>query len=236
MSWFVVLLALISGHAVAGANPFESDVSESTNLPLPEPTEWELKEQKARYSVYVSDVLNSDFDATKAEVMLAMPIQKALKYFPQKNQCWSWINRCKLSQTLRALSETQSLVYTIIDMPWPLSDRDFVFLTEMEGSTALTSSDESGIDAKIKLIFVPSQAHVETAHLHKKKGLVRGFSHATYELKALDENQTKLTMFMHTEFGGNVSAGLINSKLVKELEKDVKTLIKMTNQMKKQKT
>ena len=198
----------------SGTLVFESS---STSVEPPAIQTWQVEEEHSNYKIYRAEVSNSKFDATKAEITLPINFQQTLKLFPLKNACWSWINRCKMSKTLRELSEHQSIVYTTVNMPWPLSDREFVFLTKINEQKAQAS-----------LQFIPSELRVE---LPQNKKYVRGFGHTSYTISQINQAQTKIEILMHTDFGGNVSAGLINSKLVNELEKDVKSLIAASKQL-----
>ncbi len=180
--------------------------------------DWQQKTNNPRYKLFKRQVSDSDYHQTKAIVEIAKPLQQVLTAFPKEQGCWKWITRCSASLVLAEDGNT-AVTYSALDMPWPISDRDFVFASEIR-----TSDNEQ----KWTLALVPTKLSDELLKAVPKKLIKkhqRAESWLRYELTATDAQNTKLVIFMHTEFGGSTPASLVNGKLIDELEEDVLALL-----------
>ena len=169
---------------------------------------WELQLENKSFQIYTAVKPDSEFLQVKAKVSLAHSWQDVAKQFAASGNCWKWQTRCKRVE----VSDTGEHIYSAIDMPWPLSDREFLFKLKVVNDT------EAGYT---KITFEPD---TET---QRKPKFVRGNSRIQYLIQRQSKQQTTIEIYMHTEFGGDVSPGLINSKLVDSLEDDLEALIKL---------
>ena len=196
---------VFSYNAQAGAK--SSDIIDETP--------WQLQYAKDKIKLYHRALKSSDYLQTKAEVMVAFSAKKLLEHFPINGECWEWQSRCKKSKKVKDLSGSDRLVYTVINMPWPISDRDFVF-----HSTIHFDADSK----TTTLILKPyKEQYPETKY-------VRGEANIRYEIRELTENTSHLTIVMHTDFKGRISANAINSKLISELNGNIKRLLRLLNE------
>lgn len=176
--------------------------------------DWTLEKSESNYRLYSQNFPGSKFLQVKAEITFPAPTDKVLNYFGSGDQCWQWQNRCDSTKVLEQLSESEQIVHVVVDMPWPISDRDFLIHSQKR------INKDSGV---FELSLSPAkQAELETDY-------VRGKSNNRYLLTPVEENKSKLIITRHTEFGGEVSAKLINPRMIKEFEKDVKSLIKLVH-------
>ena len=168
--------------------------------------QWQKQKETERYTIFSADKPGSPFMQVKATVMVDADFKSVAREFGSSGKCWRWQNRCKQV----SLSSDLTQLYSLIDMPWPLSDRDFLF-------TLQTQIDEDA--GSFSLVLKPD---IETV---KKTKYVRGRSHIEYQVQEVGAKQTRVTIYMHTEFGGDVSPSLINGKLVSSLAEDIDSLI-----------
>lgn len=178
---------------------------------------WQPEIVEPKYSIETATIDDFDFKAVKATLSLSVPFDQAVLLFPHNDACWQWLSRCKSSKTLRQITDDKAIVYTNIDMPWPITDRSFVFLSDTQ-----RSSD------RLEMRFIPSDLHVEV-----EKRTVRGFAYSRYVIEPssnadMADTETNVTIVMYTNFGGSVSAGLINGKLADEMESDLINLLKLS--------
>lgn len=181
-------------------------------------SDWHLEKQEEQISVYSREKADSEFLQIKVEVALAANIADVVSVFGDGSECLQWQSRCMSSKVLRRINENETLVYTSIDMPWPLTSRDFIFhsLFKVDAKTnvtTLTLSPYSEQDKELEPEF------------DIKSDLVRAKSNVLYTIEAIDELSTKLTMLIHTDLGGDIPPSFVNSSLVDELYGDMVLLV-----------
>lgn len=180
---------------------------------------------------------NSEFLAVSATVTIDAPIHNVLPFFHGGNTCWQWQLRCKSSKVLAKLDTRHQIVYTVINMPWPLSDRDLIFDVVVKGAMATdtglildsneNSFDESKYNNQVLISLKPYSGKLE--QLIQKGNLVRATSTIDYTLSPISVRQTQLSIYMHTEFGGSVSPSMINTRLEKSVRQDINALLQLIN-------
>ncbi|WP_068545716.1 START domain-containing protein [Thalassotalea crassostreae] len=197
----------------AQANNQSNDQSSTSTIAADNP--WQLQHSEDNIKLYHRALNSSEYLQTKAEVLVNFSATKLLEQFPINGECWQWQSRCKKSKKVKDLSGSDRLVYTVINMPWPVSDRDFVFHSSI-------NFDE---DSKTTtLILKPyKEQYPETKY-------VRGEANIRYEIRELTETTSHLTIIMHTDFKGSISASAINSKLISELNGNIKRLLRLLNE------
>lgn len=109
-----------------------------------------------------------------------------------------WVAKWKDDRELDRKGELERVFWIRFELPWPVSDRDYVLHTKAE---------------------IDPVKHVVTANLksthHAKKPeddcCVRGQLHGTYyKFEALKGGKTKMTVEVHTDPRGNLPAWLVN--------------------------
>lgn len=173
---------------------------------------WQLHHSTSTIKLYSRKVAGSEFIQTKAEVNITRSVDDVMLMFGDGSACLEWQKRCYSSRVIKKISEQELYAYSIIDLPWPVLNRDFVFhsvLTEdpLTKTTTLTLSPADGLYPKTKYI--------------------RATANISYSFKEAGASSNILTIIMHTEFGGRISAKIINSILIDELEDDVHNLISL---------
>lgn len=174
---------------------------------------WQLAHQQKGMLIHTRAVPGSDYLQVKARVDIAAARSDIKTFFSNTGECWQWQSRCSSTQILETLSDTSQRVYTTIDMPWPLSDRELVFVTNIE---------VDDVNRSTKLTLFPSE------YPKSSNKLVRARSTIEYEIRSINAAQSVLTVLMHTDFGGDISASFINPKLVDTLRADITKLIELS--------
>lgn len=172
---------------------------------------WSLQYKDKNIKLYERAIQGSEFKQTKAEVSFNAPLFKVQQQFSQQDGCWKWQSKCDSNEVLKQHDNTY-YIYTVVDMPWPISDRDFVFKAvwqQLDNNKAMI------------LTLTPE------ADLVPLGDYVRGQSNIQYSLTSVSEQETELEVIMHTEMGGDISASLVNGKLIDALHKDIKLLRKL---------
>ncbi|MDA0688772.1 MAG: START domain-containing protein [Proteobacteria bacterium] len=95
--------------------------------------EWELKRDRDGIQVYTRSVSGSPYDEVRAEaVVQGVRLSALVALVMDAEACAEWADRCAESYVIDELSDTEVLVYTHNDLPFPVKDRDVVSLARWE--------------------------------------------------------------------------------------------------------
>lgn len=87
--------------------------------------EWELKRDRDGIQVFTRPVSGSPYDAVRAVTEVSgVKLSAMVALIEDAEACADWADRCAESYLVERLSETESLVYTHNDLPFPVKDRD----------------------------------------------------------------------------------------------------------------
>lgn len=171
--------------------------------------EWALQQDDGRIQVFTRPVAGSPFLEVKATALINAPIADIASQMGDGEGCVEWRVMCKSSEVLSVDSDTERKVYMVLDMPWPVADRDMVMHSIAD------------IDTATKTVTVQLQ---DASSKYPEQDYVRAVSNGQYQMKALGEEQVEFTYIMHTDLGGDLSADLINPRVVESTYADIKQL------------
>lgn len=115
---------------------------------------WELRRDRDGIQVHTRAVAGSPYDAVRTTTrMEGVRLSSLVALIEDAQACAEWADRCAESYLFERISETESLVYTHNDMPFPVKDRDVLahvvwtqdadtFAVEMRSSATLGRLDE----------------------------------------------------------------------------------------------
>jgi START domain len=171
--------------------------------------EWTLEKDEEHIQLYTRSVSGSPFLEVKAITLINAPMTKVADAFGDGNGCSAWRALCKSSEVLSTVSDTERYVYLVLDLPWPLSDRDMVIHSNAE-------IDPASKTAKVQLASASSR--------HPAQDYVRAESRGEYTIKAISDEQVEFTYIMHTDLGGNLSPDVINPQVASSTFTDIAQL------------
>ena len=96
-------------------------------LPVPAAAQehWELQRDRDGIQVYTRAVEGSPYDAVRAVAEISnVRLSSLVALIEDAEACSEWADRCADSYLVEQLNETESLVYTHNDLPFPVKDRD----------------------------------------------------------------------------------------------------------------
>lgn len=172
---------------------------------------WQLKEQDDEIATYVRQREGSEFLEARHVATTSARLGLVLPELGDGSACVAWMKRCKSAEVIRREGDGSYLGYVVLNMPWPLSDRDLVY----------KSTTRQGIRRSI----VIEQEAVPDAHPPTR--LVRMFSANRFVLTQLDEGGTRIVWEVFSDPGGKVSTDMINSRMYKETREDMLKLLKV---------
>ncbi len=193
----VVRLLLLTASLAASSSALSTEAT------------WTLEKDEEKIRLYTRPVSGSPFLEVKAITVINAPMTKVADAFGDGDGCSAWRALCKSSEVLSMVSDTERYVYLVLDLPWPLSDRDMVI-----HSTA--QIDAASKTATVKLASASST--------HPAKDYVRAESSGEYTIKAIGDEQVEFTYIMHTDLGGDLSPDVINPQVASSTFTDIVAL------------
>lgn len=161
---------------------------------------WELRKDKEGIKVFTRPVQGSSILEFKAEMTVDAPLDRVLELYDNADRFPEWFYQCMESRLLERRAEEGSLVYFVLDMPWPVSDRDAVY--------ARSKSTEANGDIVFHLQQKPG-AYPEQPGRVRVPYLTGG-----WRFHILSEKQTAITYQQHSEAGGHIPSALVNKLAV----------------------
>lgn len=170
---------------------------------------WTLEREDERIALYSRPVAGSPFLAVKVVAVIDAPVEKVATLLGDGNGCSAWRPMCKSSEVLETVSDSERLVYLVLDLPWPVTDRDLVV-------RSIAHVDTQARTLHVNLASASSE--------HPEQDYVRAESTGEYALKPVGDIQSEFTYIQHTDIGGDLSPDMINPSLLSETFDDVRRL------------
>lgn len=171
---------------------------------------WQLEKEDQNTQIYSREVQGSPFLSVKAVSLIDASLEAVIAQMGDGNGCTAWRSMCKSSRVLEQVSDEERLVYVVLDLPWPVSDRDMVVHSK-------ATADKAKKKVSVSFETVSDRYPVQD--------LVRAESNASYIIKVVGDNQIEFTYIMHTDLGGKIPAGKFNSRLLDSTLKDMQHLL-----------
>lgn len=163
--------------------------------------EWDLRSDKEDIQVYTGDVDGSKLKAVKAFMEIETSLAEIVALVRDPEACPDWAELCKLSEHIEVTSETQMLVYTLNDLPWPVSDRDAIAQIQW-------SQDPQTLRVEMSAIVTPEGKP-------PRKGTIRiGYGVTGWSFTPLGNGKVAVESLAHLDPGGATPAWLTNRLLV----------------------
>ena len=158
------------------------------------------------------EVAGSPYLAVKASMLINASNEAVAQAFGDGDGCAQWRLRCKSSEVLNVASEQERTVHLVLDMPWPVSDRDLVMHT-LQTVDAETNS--------LKVELTPAAESPPT------KKYIRASGTGYYFMRPVSHDQIEFTYEIHTDLGGDLSPKMINGRIAESTLEDMQALKKL---------
>jgi hypothetical protein len=162
---------------------------------------WQLKTSEEGIPVYTRKVAGSPILAYKANVILDVPIAKAIALFEDESQIHRWYFQCVHSELVEKKSPKEEIIYLVLHLPWPVAPRDFVFKrTRTEDAVSGTIS--------YTLTALPDR-------LPPVKGIIRVATiESVWQFRPLPNGKTNFSFQQHTDPVGSIPPSIVNKLAV----------------------
>ncbi|MDK9559353.1 START domain-containing protein [Marinobacter sp. M216] len=197
---FTGLASAISGGLCALLVTALAAAHARAELPAEDADGWSLRKEADSIRVYTIDRNDSSFKAFKAEAVLDAPIENLMAVMMNPQSCIEWVHNCTESYAFGKGNFHDRYAYSVNDMPWPVTDRDYVLRIRTRGNQA---SGEIIMD----LNATPNQrAEFDTrVRVDRSDTLYRFIP---------EGDKTRMIWLQHTDPNGALPGWLVNSLLV----------------------
>lgn len=180
--------------------------------PLAASSEWSLEKDRQGIKLYTRQVEGSPFTEVKATAVVRAQIEQVMAVFGDGDGCAEWRGNCKSSRILRQPGEHERYIHLVLDLPWPLSDRDMVL-------RSLSNVDKKAQTVTVDIASVDGE--------YPEQDYVRASTRAHYSLQLLEPGKIALTYIVHVNLGGDLSPGIINPQLAASTFDEIRRLVKL---------
>jgi len=163
-------------------------------------SEWELQKQADGIDVHTRSVDDSTIREFKGEGIVAVEIDAIIELLRDSSRFEDWFPDTSESRQLERDGDV-SYMYSVMSMPWPVSDRDNIF-------RSVWTHDESTGQVELS-IFAAPEHHPAQRGRHR---VTRAKGSWLLTPNGPDKTHVKFTM--HLEPGGGIPDWLVNARIV----------------------
>ena len=165
-----------------------------------------LKLNKDGIKIYTFKHKGSEFTTFKALTHIKASLDSLLAVLLDNEACPEWVYACDDAFTIEHISFNERVHYQVSDIPFPFTDREFIFHSIMNQNPATKS------------IIISMSSHADYCHnntsspcrkINNSKLVRVRKTVGTYELVP-DNNGTKITWVQHTNLAGKLPKWLID--------------------------
>ena len=154
-----------------------------------------FKNEKDGVKVYYKKT--DDVHDVKLTTSFQSSASALVKLFSEVSKFPTWGYKISESKLLKKVSATEIYYYSVIDFPWPMSDRDVIM------HSTLSQDPKTGI--------VTSLSEAVPDYLPEKEGLVRmTIADTKWIIHKASGGNINVEYYIHSHPGGNIPAWLVN--------------------------
>ena len=161
---------------------------------------WNLVRERDGIAVYTRPVEGSGIREFKGSALVAASAESIHALLRDAASFTDWFPNTSESRLL-ARNGNVSYRYTVIDTPWPVSDRDNIFRNE-------TAVDPASGRIEIRITAAPEHYPEQLDRVRVRHSL------GSWLLEPIRADATQVTFTMHLEPGGGVPEWLLNRQVV----------------------
>lgn len=166
----------------------------------PEDADWTLKTEEHGIRIYTIEQPDSNFEAFKADALLDAPLANIMAVMINPKSCMEWVHGCVRADQFAGGHFEDRYAYSVNNMPWPVTDRDYVLHIRTHGSR------REG-DVIMDLTAVPDMRPENPDYVRVDR------SDTLYHLIP-DGDKTRMIWLQHTDPNGALPSWLVNTLLV----------------------
>ena len=158
---------------------------------------WTLKDSDDGVNIFTRDIESSKIKAIKVECQLDASLSQLVAVLMDVKGSEAWLYHTSSNYVVKQVSASELYYYSKVEMPWPISNRDFIahLKVSQEASTRVVT---------IEGPCVPDMVPV------KPKTIRISNSTGKWVITPVGNNKVKVVYTLHADPGGSVPAWLIN--------------------------
>ncbi|MGM0449677.1 MAG: START domain-containing protein [Pseudomonadota bacterium] len=172
---------------------------------------WEKAVEDNGIEIRTRNLENSRIDAFRAETVLDAPLEAVMAVMANPESCMEWVHQCSHAENLEDGSFRDRYAYSINDMPWPVTDRDYVLHIE-------TRTGDSRDHIIIEMESVEGKVEKNDDYVRMPE------SSTVYEFFREDDDRTRIVWYQHAAPGGSLPNWLVNRLATDIPYKSLRTL------------
>src|ERR1700720_1675979 len=158
---------------------------------------WKLRDERDGITIFTRTLPDSKFNAVKIECTLAATLTQLVAVILDVNTGDQWVYNTKSSVLLKQVSPSELYYYSEVNVPWPVSNRDFIAHLSVVQDP----------DTRIVTVYGPTVPD----YIPEKKEIVRGLrSEGKWVITPIGENRIQVEYTLRVDPGGNIPAWLTN--------------------------
>lgn len=158
--------------------------------------EWELKDEEEGIKVYTRPVENSDIKAVKVECTVEATLSQLTAVLLDIPASPEWIYATEFCRVQKTISDTELIYHSEIDVPWPVSNRDFIVRVKISQ------------DSLTKKLTVDGENLPQ--YIKEQDGVVRIMHTESNWTVTPRDKYLDIVFTLHVDPGGSIPAWLIN--------------------------
>jgi hypothetical protein len=158
---------------------------------------WALKENNDGVKIFTRDVANSKVKAIKVECEVDATLSQLVAALMDIKNSEEWLYHTAGNYIVKQVSPAEVYYYSLVEMPWPVNDRDFIahLIVSQDAATKVVT-----IDAPCVADMVPVKPDI--VRIANSKG--------KWVLSPVNKGRVKIVYTLHADPGGSLPAWLIN--------------------------
>jgi hypothetical protein len=159
--------------------------------------DWILREEKEGISIYTRNFPDSKFKAIRVKCELTATLSQFVAVILDVNTGVQWVYSTKSSVLLKQVSPSELYYYSEVNIPWPLSNRDFI------------AHLKATQDPHTRVVTIDGPTVSD--YLPVKKNIVRvARSEGKWIITPLAGRRIRVDYTLRTDPGGSIPAWMVN--------------------------
>jgi hypothetical protein len=194
--WTMLSLVKLIYGSVLSLTVLASGISYGQN------SDWDLERDRDGIQVSTRSVAGSPYKEVRSVSLIeGVSLTSLVALIEDAQACPQWADKCAESYLVERLSETESLVYTHNDMPFPVTDRDVV-------ARVTWSQDLESLQVTMRSTAVNGGVKEKRGRLRLKQ------ANATWQFSPQPNGSIKILNQAHINPGSNIPGWVTNMLLV----------------------
>ena len=162
---------------------------------------WKLRVKEDGITVYTRKVEGSPILQFKSDMIVNAPLDKVVRFFENEKIIPQWFHQCTRAELLETNGSDQKVLYFVVHLPWPVTERDSVF-------RRVRTTDRSTGTVTFFATALPERLPVA-------KGKIRVQAlDSTWKFTPLAGDRTEVYFDQHSDPGGFIPPFIVNKLVV----------------------